>query len=279
MARSIKTIYDEMVSEMGSFTSLSGLTTGTDYAASLISKLDSRSRVSIWSLYLWVIAFGLWTLEKLFDNHKSEVEALSAATISGNNSWLVRQVKLFEVNNSTLTVGTDNKIKYLISDTSNRIVAYAAVTREFGRAVLKIAKDSSGVPVPLSSPELLQVATYVNHVAYAGSKLVVVSRSADQLKVTGTIYYDGLLNPSEIETAIQTQLSTWLKDVPFDSLLSIAKVIDQIQSVSGVKDLVVGIYCKKATDSYSDNPQPGPTYMPYAGYIVLDTLDLTFVAV
>lgn len=279
MARTITTIYDELVAEMASYDSMTGLSTGADYAAALISKLDSGSRVAIWSLYLWVVAFGIWTLEQLFDNHKAEVEVMAAATISGNAAWLVRQAKVFEAGNSSIVVTPSFTVSYAVSNPEARIVSHAAVTREYGRAVLKVAKAYSGLPVPLSDLELGQLATYINHVMYAGSKVVVVSRAADKMKVGGTIYYDGLLNPADVEAAIEAKLSAYLNVAPFDSLISLAKVTDQIQSVDGVLDIGTSIFCRRNGDSYSTNPTPGPTYMPWSGFVTLDMLDLTFVAV
>lgn len=279
MARTITAIYDELVTEMASYASMSGLTSGTETAAGLMSKLDSNSRVSIWSLYLWIVAFGIWTLENLMDNHKVETEELAAATISGNDAWLVRQALLFEAGNSSLAVDAQFKVVYAVPNVSARIIKYAAVTREYGRAVVKVAKDSGGIPAPLSSGEITQFATYLNNIMYAGSKLVAVSRAADELKLSGTVYYNGLVEASSVEAAIEAALQAYLKMVPYDSLLSVAKVIDVVQSVPGVKDLVLGVFCRKSGDAYSVNPVPGPTYMPWSGYVVLESLDLTFVAV
>lgn len=280
MARTLTVIYDSLVTEMGSYSSLDGLTGtgGPVYAADVISAVDSQSRVGIWSLYLWIVAFATWTVEKLFDNHTTEVTARAAATIAGNNAWLVQQVQLFELNNGTLTVSTDRKVVYATSNVANRIVMFASVAREYGRAVIKVAKaDGDGLPTPLSSPEVTQLATYVNHIQFAGTKLAVVSRAADRFKVSGQIYYNGLLDPTGVQTDINAAVSSFLAAVPFDGSISLEKVTDAIQKVTGVSDLVVQFYGKPATSGSYGSALSGPIWNPYAGFAVLDTTDLTFI--
>lgn len=276
MARTITEIYNSLVVEKQTLASLDELSgEGTSsFAANLLAELDSRSRVAIWRLILYVVAVCAWTIENLMDGHKSEVSALAAASIAGTTSWLVQQVKLFELGNATLTVSTDRRVIYAVSNPANRIITYAAAAREFGRTVLKVAKDAGGLPSPLTGPELSQVATYVSRIQFAGTRLAVVSRAADKLKISGDIYYDGLLDPDQVLADIETAVAGHLAAVPFDTAISLERLTDVIQSVTGVKDLVVTFYGRPDTSPTYGAVLSGPSWLPFAGYATIDLLDL-----
>ena len=64
MARTIEQINNEIIKAKELEPALAGLT--------------STSKVAIWGLWVYITAFVIWTLEKIFDEHKREVsEALS----------------------------------------------------------------------------------------------------------------------------------------------------------------------------------------------------------
>ena len=58
-----------------------------------LDALDSPSNFAIWRLWLYVVAMAVWTLEQLFDRHKTEIEARLAQNIFGSAEWFVLQIK------------------------------------------------------------------------------------------------------------------------------------------------------------------------------------------
>lgn len=279
MARTITEIYEGLIAEKQAMASLADLAGegSASYAAGLLADLSSRSRVAVWRMLFYVVAVCAWTVEKLMDSHRAEVAGLAAASIAGTSDWLVQQAKLFELGNASLAVDADRKVVYVISNPASRIIKYAAASREYGRTVLKLAKDSGGLPVVLDDTELAQVRAYIAQIQFAGTKLAVVSRAADKLKVSGEIYYNGLLNPAGILTDIQAAVAAYLAEVPFDTAISLEGLTDAIQNVVGVKDLVLSFYGMPNSGTAYGAALSGPTWLPFAGYAVLDVTDLNFV--
>ena len=63
MARTVSEIQEEILRQKNQEPSL--------------NTLNSNSKVAIWRLWAYITAFVIWTLEKIFDEHKKEVsEAL-----------------------------------------------------------------------------------------------------------------------------------------------------------------------------------------------------------
>ncbi len=83
MARTVKEIYNEMVLEKQSMSTLNGLHPGIDNAQTLLTDLTTQSKVTIWRLLFFVTAVGIWIHEKLFDKHKEEIEIRANELITG----------------------------------------------------------------------------------------------------------------------------------------------------------------------------------------------------
>lgn len=39
-----------------------------------LSELNSTSKTAIWRLWTYITAFAIWTLEKIFDQHRKEID-------------------------------------------------------------------------------------------------------------------------------------------------------------------------------------------------------------
>lgn len=59
MARTVEQIQNEILKAKETEASLNGL--------------NSTSKVAIWRLWVYITAFVIWTLEKIFDEYKKEV--------------------------------------------------------------------------------------------------------------------------------------------------------------------------------------------------------------
>lgn len=271
MARTITIIYDSLIAEkqaQSALNSLSGEGTGS-YAAQLISDLNSGSKVALWRLLLWLVAFAAWTIENLMDNFKVEITTLAQESIAGNSAWLVAQAQLFEYGNTTLSVSSDRKAVYATSNTANQIIKFAAVGRENGIAVLKVAKADKA---SLSSPELLAFTAYIDRIRFAGTRISVVSRAANYLNVGGVVYYSGLANLSEVQSNVSAAITAALNNIAFNTEVDFAKLTDAVQAVDGISTLRLRFYLGSAelTD---------PTWLPSSGFALLDSLEPDWIAV
>jgi hypothetical protein len=274
--------YDWLLGQKASVEELDVYTDGPANASALIGALTNKSRVAIWALWLWLSAVTARAVEELFDIHALEVEQRAAASIAGNDAWLINQVKLFEEDNVTLTVSPDRTTVYAVSNPANRVVKFCAVVNQRGRAVVKVAgADGDGLPVALGSGVLTQLNSYLDRIQFAGTQLVAMSVAADELKVAGSIYYNGIANLSDLQDAVKEALKLHLANLPFNGQVSLNKLTDAIQAVTSVMDLRVDYtFRKDGVATWAMDPNL-PAYLSVAGYVVLNEAEfdsLTWVA-
>ena len=132
MARTIEQINNEIIKAKESEPALAGLT--------------STSKVAIWRLWAYITAFVIWTLEKIFDEHKKEVsEALSE--LKPHTARWYRNKALafqygFDLHSETDLFDNTGKSKEEIEN--SKIIKYSAVTEVEieSRLIVKIATES-----------------------------------------------------------------------------------------------------------------------------------------
>lgn len=268
MARSIQEIYDSIIQEKETFSSLDGLLPlGTDYAA-LLSDLSSASKVAIWRLWAYVIAWFSWILENLWDQHKAEVEAIANAAKYGSLPWYVSQSKLWQ-DGDTLTY-VDGFPGYAVVDASKRKVTQASAVEDIfpAQVFLKVTQGEDPL-TPLAQADLTEFTAYVNQVKPAGIKVVVSSLNADTLQVNMNVGYDPILNPSVVSLNVEAAINSYLKNLPFDGRFTRLAFEDAIQSVAGVKtiSLVTLEGLQGAVVTLIDQE-----YVAQAGYMAFDSL-------
>lgn len=93
MARTIAQIYDAPNQSKASMQELHDFVVDNrpgqilDNADTLLSDLNNPSRVAIWRLWLWLVAVASWTVEKLSDLHKSEVNSIVSSKMPHTLRW------------------------------------------------------------------------------------------------------------------------------------------------------------------------------------------------
>jgi hypothetical protein len=236
-----------------------------NYAVKLMSDLNSGSKVAIWRLLIWINAFSVWTLEKLFDTHKAEVTDLANAAIAGNDAWLVNQAKLFELGNTTLTVSGEMRAVYAVSDPANRIITLAGISRENGRAVLKVLKGESPAEVPLSDSELTAFRSYINRIKFAGTRLAVVSRPVDVFRVTvSQLFYNGVYDPTNVAENMVYALIAYIEALPFNGAFAVNKAVQVMMEADGVVNFEITFFFHNNSTGV-DTPIPEPFFYPKSG--------------
>ena len=273
MARQISEIYNELVLEKQNFTQLNALQPNIDSSQTLLNDLNTSSKVAVWRLIFFVVAVGIWSLENIFDIHKTWIENRAKEIIPGNIPWYAKQAKDFQ-NGDTL-VYLDNVYKYATINEANKIIKLVAVSEGGGKILIKVAKLISNLPEQLTTPELEAFAYYVNKIKFAGITVLVVSRPADLLKISYRIYYDPLLLNSNGEfisnnsiKPVEDVINEFIKNIPFDGIFSFTTLTDKIKAISGVINPIYELgEVKFGAFPYqilSDN------YIPNGGYLKID---------
>lgn len=240
MARTLQDIYDQIIAEKQSMSSLNGLQPGIDSSQTLLSDLTSQSKVAIWRLMFWVVAYITWWHEMLFDQHKAEIEARAAELITGTALWYRDQALVFQYGDDLQWNG--NRYVYNPINVNNQIIKRAAVIEIGGQVRLKVAKlDGSGLPIPLTVPELDAFKAYIQQIKFAGTNTAVITKDGDDLKLSIKIFYDPLVLDSSgslISTPgtkpVEDAIINYIQNLPFNGTLDLNALTDAMQQATGV---------------------------------------------
>lgn len=205
---------------------------------------DEFSVVSLESILFYIVAFSMWTLEKLFDIHVSEVDDKLAVLKPHSLKWYRNKAKAFQLGFSLLTDSDvfDNANASFEQIENSKIIKYAAVTEATteSRLIVKIATEIDEKLQPITDEQKEAFDAYIGEIKDAGVAITVINYLPDQLRLAMTIYYDPLVIDSTgngiltggrpVEDAIQQ----YLKELPFNGELVLAHLVDKLQLVKGV---------------------------------------------
>lgn len=268
MARTIDTIYNELLAAKADESSLDELT--------------STSNAAIWRLVLYVVAFAMNMQEQLRDVFKSEVES-SLLVKNGNLKWYQAEILNWQFGDGLVWNG--NGFEYSEIDETARLASQVSVTEivegSFPVLLVKAAKGEVGSLEALSESELSSLTTYVEQIKIAGTKVRVSSNDADLLKIYFDIYYDPLYDVSDVRANVEATITNYIQTLPFDSNLYLSKLTDEIQKVEGVND----VHFTSAAATFGAVPYTSfdRVYSSNAGYMIIDdnfplSNSLTFIA-
>lgn len=228
MARKIEAIQQEMFDSIAANPNLVGL--------------NSTSKVSIWRLLIFIVAFSIWVLENLFDTHLKEVKEVIQQDKAHRASWYVTMAKKFQYG-FALIPDTDKYDNTGYTDTQiedSKIVKYAAATPNAGQVYIKIATETGGFLAPLSDAQKIAFDGYIKEIADMGVKYLVVNHLPDILLLNIQIYRNqevldangmSILNGNY---PVEDAINEYMKELPFDGQLVLAHLIDKIQQAEGV---------------------------------------------
>jgi hypothetical protein len=228
MARSIQIIQQEMFDNIAANPNLAGLT--------------SISKVAIWRLFVFVVAFSIWVLENLFDTHKKEVDTIIDEKMPHRASWYRTKAKAFQYG-FALIPDTDKYDNTGIAPEqieASKIIKYAAVTSSGGQLLIKIATEEAGVLAPISPEKKAAFDVYVLEIADLGVNYIVLNLLPDILLLNMQIFRDPLvLDAAGMSILngnypVQDAINDYMKELPFNGELVLAHLIDKLQKVEGV---------------------------------------------
>lgn len=260
MARSINQIQQQIIDVKQTDPTLSGYTW-------------SDSKVAIWRLWTYVVAVCIWTLENLFDYHKSEVEQIIATQKPHTLQWYVHKATLFQLG-ATLPEGSDSYTEPS-SDPMVTIIRHAAAVELSNLVRIKVAKDNGGALEALTIGELAAFSGYMNKIKDAGVRLQLTSSNPDSLQLVLSVYYDPLVltnSGTRIDGTssmpVLHAVNTFLANLPFNGVFVLNNLIGALQAIDGVE---IGSVVS-AQANYAATPYVPITvkYTPDAGYMVLD---------
>lgn len=248
---------------------------------------QNTSRVTIWRILFYTMAYCAWALEKILDNTVTLIDGMIATLTPHSLRWYRTKALAFQYGFNLIaeTDKYDNTDKTDAEIELSKVVKYAAVnetTIDERRVLLvKIAGvDGTGKLVQL--PQLTEdsFTTYMERIRDAGNVLIIYNRAADVLRTVVDVFYnpllldgsgnrlDGLGGKPVEEAALQYLLSR-----PFNGEFSNAGFIDALQNAYGVNERNVFLRSMLRKVSATDWVSVGNTFIPDAGYAKFDDVD------
>ena len=279
MARTTQQIFDSMVTE--------GLRLATANGnADMIAMFGNTSKVAVWRLLFYVMAFAIMSFEVLMDAFTSNVDTQISEMKAHRLSWYRNKAKAFQDGFALL----DDSDQFDPDSSSNdpeasKIIKYAAVTEttvDNKRVLLlKVATLTGTDLVPLDSTPLAAFTAYMNTVKDAGVPLVVYNQAADLLKCTVNVYYNPILLKADgmrTDAAgypVRDAAINYPLTLEFDGEFINAGFIDALQGCYGVSRRKVTLVSMERKTGESDWQSIGSSFIPDAGYCKFDVEGLT----
>lgn len=261
---------------------------GVQADSTLSARLTSSSKTAIWRLFTYVVAVAAWTVENLFDIFKADVDEQIAAMKPHSLRWYAEKSRLFQYGYN-LGEDMDTYDNTGIDDTTvqnSKIVSYAAVVEQDRGLRIKIAKNGiSGDLTNLETDELIAFRGYMARVKDAGVKLNITSTVADKLRLVLRVRYNSMVLNStgaridgQDAKPVPNAIRNHLKNLPFNGVFSVQKLVDAIQATEGVNDLSVD-QCQTKYGALNFSTV-NISVIPDSGYLRIENEDLyiTFIA-
>lgn len=251
---------------------------------------DQFSLVSFENVFIDIIALVCYTLETIFDTHKSEVSEMLAQQKPHTARWYRNKALAFQYGFDLIdeTDLFDNTGFNEDEIEASKIIKYSAVTEATteSRLIIKIATESNGELNPISEDEKEAFTAYMQEIKDAGNNITVINYLPDILQLNLQIYRDPLVLDSSGQKItgvgvgtkpVETAIKTYLKNLPFNGELVLAHLIDALQQVEGVKiPHVISAESKWIDSSVNDYGSFQPIdvkKIPISGYFKIENFD------
>lgn len=239
--------------------------------------VTNTSQAALWR-QLRDVASRIWLLlEATWLRYKAEIQAIAEAAVAGTSGWYAEQMLKFQYGDVVVYNPTTYRVAYPTIDESKRIIKFVAVRPGNGSSLILVAKAG---PAALSPAELTAAQTYLRRVQFAGAQIDVISRDADLLKLQANLYYDGLADLVETQTAVEAAIGGYLAALDFAGQLRRTALVDAVQAVPNIIDVDINELSANSLGTYQ---AIGRAYEPISGYFAIDpayplNTELTYIA-
>lgn len=223
-----------------------------------LNDLNSTSKSAIWRNILFIVSFSIWTLEKLFDIHTSQIDKKLYEQKSGTQRWYRNKALAFQYGFDLIedTDYFDNSSFTTEQIENSKIIKYCSVkeSQESNRLIMKIASENGSGLFPLTETQKTSFLAYMDEIKYAGVKINVINNLADILQINLKVFRDPLVldeNGNSILNGgkpLETAINQYLKNLPFDGELILNDFIEKLREVSGI----INVHIISANSKYYD---------------------------
>ncbi|EKB58419.1 hypothetical protein [Bergeyella zoohelcum] len=251
-----------------------------------LSELNSTSKTAIWRLWVYITAFVIHTLEKLFDQHRKEIDEKIRTQKVFSLPWYRMMALRFQYGDGFALAYEqdyyDNTGKTEDEIEASKIVKYAAINEVEGVLVLKIATEQGGELQRITDEQEESFTYYINRIKAAGVEIRVINSEPDLLSIHMKVLYnplilkkDGTLIQDPTEKPVENAIRKYLKNLPFNGELVLAHLTDAVQQAEGVEVPHLSLVQTKWVDSPAfENVEI--KVVPKSGYFKITNFNISY---
>lgn len=265
----INDIKTQILSEAQSQTALSGV--------------NSTSNVAIYNLWAYCVAVVIWLQYQYYDQFKADMNVMIREQKQYSRQWF--RTKALEYRHGEDLPDNSDEYPTEVDENTNLPVTRAAVEeRELQNRkhlFIKVATGDDDL-APVTDQVKTGLEEYFAHIKPAGTKIILFSEVADELRLSIRFYYNPLILDNtgaridgSDDTPVQNAIRSFLKDLPFNGELRLSNLTDTLQSLDGCADR--DVYVDEAYYRFGTLSSFQPftsNYFSNAGYMVIDENDL-----
>lgn len=196
------------------------------------------SNVSVESILFYIFACAAWVLERLFAEHRSEIDARIDTLMPHRPKWYRDKVLAFMYNRQLIPYTDEYDLTGLSEADIERarIVKHAVATESRDTSILTIKVAGGDVErCPLTEYELIALDAYIAEIKDAGVRINLVSKDADIYNCDVDIYYNAMIIPEVVKDDAENAIKKYIVGLPFNGEYTNMALIDALQEVAGVK--------------------------------------------
>lgn len=239
---------------------------------SALSGITSSSKVGVWTQIKYVFANVAALLFYLFDTWKVQVETTAAARPWATVQWYIEQAKLYQ-HGDILEVSSDSTYKYPVLNPDKQLIVQAAIDVVDRELRLKVATMQNSQLAQVPDEVMASFAAYFEQIKRPGTIVRYINEPADLLRLRLKIWFDGELIEAVLRNKITESVKTYLRDIVFNGVFSVTRLIDTIQLINGVSEvLFVEGTARSAAQTIEYATQIESRYKSTSGYFAIEKI-------
>lgn len=269
MARTIKEIKKAMTDAF-----LADATVRQKYGISGTGDFDdSFSSVSLESIIFYIVASAIYVLEVLFDQFRIDVDEKVETAVVASIPWYHKVCLEYQHGDELVYDEATSQFRYPTVDPSKQLVKFAACRDKGGGVLVLVSGEgANGLPAALSDDILSPFKNYLNSRKPAGVIMEVHSYNPDEITISMQVQYDPMVMKADgslISDAsvypVENAVSTYLRTIVYGGVFNKTKLVDAVQSASGVADILLGQVAVKADGTEGFTTVAGNNYTAIGG--------------
>lgn len=202
----------------------------------VLQEINTVSRFSPWRAIVYVMAFVIYSLEKLFTLFKKDITEIVTNNRIGSLPWYAQVSKAFQLGDNL-----NENLEYNTLNTELQIITRVAVKELLSSTLsIKVAKGATQASLgPLAEIEEQQFTAYLNKVKPAGVRIDVQSLTADQIQITAEVFYNPLFATADITTRLIAAINDYSSNIDFGGQLNRNDLISRVRQEEGIDDFII----------------------------------------